>query len=137
MSPDRHSTHAGRDILPDIRPDVPPDSSPDIPAAVLTSARALSSRRWRVAAGLTLAMVAVYFGFILLVAFRPSALATALGDGLSLGIVLGALVIVAAWLLTLVYVRWANTQYDPALAALRAQVAATHRRNDSREEFGS
>lgn len=95
----------------------------DVPPAVLSSARALSARRWRVAASLTLAMVAVYFGFILLVAFQPATLATALGDGLSLGIVLGALVIVAAWLLTLVYVRWANRQYDPALAALRAQVA--------------
>lgn len=124
MSSDRHSAHrhsahtsqtGARDIPQDI---------PDVPPAVLSSARALSARRWRVAASLTLAMVAVYFGFILLVAFRPATLATALGDGLSLGIVLGALVIVAAWLLTLLYVRWANSQYDPALAALRAQVAA-------------
>jgi len=107
MSSDRHSDRAVQLI----------------PPAVLTSARALSARRWRVAASLTLAMVTVYFGFILLVAFRPATLATALGDGLSLGIVLGALVILAAWLLTLVYVRWANTHYDPALAALRTQVA--------------
>ena len=69
-------------------------------------------------------MVGVYFGFILLVAFRPSLLAQLVSEGLSLGIVLGAFVIVAAWVLTLVYVRWANAEYDPALAALRAQVAA-------------
>ena len=31
--------------------------------------------------------------------------------GLSLGVLLGALVIVASWLLTWVYVRWANTHY--------------------------
>jgi uncharacterized membrane protein (DUF485 family) len=129
MSPDRHSASARQDLARDM--------SRDVPAAVLTSARALSSRRWRVAAGLTLAMVAVYFGFILLVAFRPASLATALGDGLSLGIVLGALVIVAAWLLTLVYVRWANTQYDPALAALRAELASARRESNSGEEFGS
>jgi uncharacterized membrane protein (DUF485 family) len=36
------------------------------------------------------------------------------------GIVLGALVIVAAWVLTWVYVRWTRRHYDPALAALRA-----------------
>lgn len=131
MSSDRHSAHRHSDRNSqtgprDIPRDIPPDVPAAVPPAVLSSARALSARRWRVAASLTLAMVAVYFGFILLVAFQPATLATALGDGLSLGIVLGALVIVAAWLLTLVYVRWANTQYDPALAALRAQVAAHH-----------
>jgi uncharacterized membrane protein (DUF485 family) len=36
--------------------------------------------------------------------------------GLSLGILLGALVIVAAWTLTFVYVSWANRVYDPALS---------------------
>jgi uncharacterized membrane protein (DUF485 family) len=39
--------------------------------------------------------------------------------GLSLGVLLGALVIVASWLLTWVYVRWANTHYDAGLDALR------------------
>jgi uncharacterized membrane protein (DUF485 family) len=38
--------------------------------------------------------------------------------GLTLGILLGAGVIVAAWLLTLVYVRWANRVYDPELRRL-------------------
>ena len=70
-------------------------------------------------------MVVVYFGFIALVAFRPALLGTLVSDGLSLGIVLGALVIVAAWLLTFTYVSWANRVYDPALAALRRQRANT------------
>ena len=34
-------------------------------------------------------------------------------------ILAGAFVIVAAWALTWVYVRWANHRYDPALHALR------------------
>ena len=68
---------------------------------------------------LTAGMVVVYFGFILLVAFQPALLATPLGDGLSVGILLGALVIVSAWGLTWTYVRWANRVYDPALARLR------------------
>ena len=38
--------------------------------------------------------------------------------GLTLGILLGALVIVASWILTWVYVRWAATHYDPAIRAL-------------------
>lgn len=79
----------------------------------------LARRRWLVAATLTALMVLVYFGFIGLVAYRPDILAHLLGPGLTLGIVLGAAVIVAAWLLTLVYVWWANRVYDPALARLR------------------
>ena len=39
--------------------------------------------------------------------------------GLSIGILLGALVIVTAWLLIWIYVRWANEHYDAALEALR------------------
>lgn len=80
---------------------------------------ALARRRWVIAATLTALMVIVYFGFIGLVAYRPQLLATELKPGLTLGILLGALVIIAAWLLTLVYVRWANSVYDPALRQLR------------------
>jgi uncharacterized membrane protein (DUF485 family) len=63
-------------------------------------------------------MSALYFGFILLIAYAPSLLARRLLPGLSLGILIGALVIVASWVLTWVYVRWANTHYDEALAKL-------------------
>ena len=89
-------------------------------AAQIAATRTLARTRWRVAAVLTLLMVGIYFGFILLVAYRPALLGGLVSDGLSLGIVLGALVILSAWVLTLVYVQWANRVYDPALAALRA-----------------
>ena len=78
----------------------------------------VAEARWRVAIALTVAMIALYFGFILLIAYAPSLLARRLLPGLSLGILLGALVIVASWVLTWVYVRWANTHYDSALANL-------------------
>lgn len=81
--------------------------------------RALTSRRGRVAAVLTAAMMIIYFGFIILVAFRPELLATLIVPGLSLGILMGALVIVSAWLLTFIYVRWANTVYDDEVNRLR------------------
>lgn len=77
--------------------------------------------RTRVAFALTLAVFLVYFGFIAAVAFARDTLGALVAPGLSLGILLGALVIVAAWLLTWVYVRWANTVYDPALEALRTR----------------
>ena len=81
--------------------------------------RALAQRRWRVALSLTTLMVVVYFGFILLIAFQRPLMGLLLTPGLSLGILLGALVIVAAWILTLIYVRWANQSYDPELKRLR------------------
>lgn len=93
--------------------------APPSPAAAAAT-RALAIRRWRFAATLTVLMVCVYFGFIALVAYEPKFLATQVQDGLSIGIILGALVIVAAWVLTYVYVRWANSTYDDALASLRA-----------------
>ncbi len=94
-----------------------------LPTAV-EATRALAARRWRIAATLTACMVGVYFGFIVLVAYQPALLASLLHEGLSLGILLGALVIVAAWVLTYTYVSWANRVYDPALSALRAHHAA-------------
>lgn len=80
--------------------------------------RRLDAARWRVALLLTGAMVLLYFGFITLVAFGRPILAVQVVPGLSLGILLGALVIVASWGLTWVYVHWANTHYDPEVAAL-------------------
>ena len=82
----------------------------------------LARRRWRVAITLTMAMVALYFGFILLVAFNKPLLARQIVPGLSLGILFGALVIVLSWVTTWIYVRWANRHYDPALLRLREQL---------------
>ena len=84
-----------------------------------SSLDAVAAARWRIALSLTIAMMVVYFGFILLVAFNKPLLGTLVADGLSLGMLLGALVIVAAWVLIWIYVRWANTHYDAALRGMR------------------
>ena len=83
-----------------------------------TRLRELAQQRWRLAIALTAAMIMVYFGFILLIAYNKPLLATRIAPGLSLGILLGALVIVLSWLLTWVYVRWANDHYDRELREL-------------------
>lgn len=67
---------------------------------------------------LTVAMITVYFGFILSIAFNKELMGTLLRPGLSVGILLGALVIVASWVLTWIYVRWANTHYDHQIREL-------------------
>ena len=79
----------------------------------------LHRRRWRIAIGLTMAMIALYFGFILLVAFNKPLLGRLISPGLSFGVLLGAMVIVISWILTWIYVRWANEHYDKALHDLR------------------
>jgi uncharacterized membrane protein (DUF485 family) len=86
---------------------------------------AIAAKRWRIALTLSALMLVIYFGFILLVAFDKPFLSILLSQGLSLGILLGALVIVSAWVLSLVYVSWANRRYDEAVA--RATTGATAR----------
>jgi uncharacterized membrane protein (DUF485 family) len=81
----------------------------------------VSAARWRVAITLTIAMVVVYIGFILLVAFDKALLASTVRPGLSVGILLGILVIVTAWGLIAAYVVWANRHYDHVLADLRGR----------------
>jgi uncharacterized membrane protein (DUF485 family) len=83
--------------------------------------KALDDARWRIAIALTVAMMVLYFGFILLVAYAKPFLARLVVPGLSLGMLLGALVIVAAWVLIWIYVRWANTHYDAAIHAFRGR----------------
>ncbi len=84
----------------------------------------LSRKRWTVAITLTGAMLLVYFGFVLLIAYDKPLLGRILTPGLSLGILLGAIVILFASGLTGIYVRWANGSYDTELDALRARADA-------------
>jgi len=80
----------------------------------------LSRQRWRIAIALSVVVVLVYFGFVLLIAFDKALVGQLLAPGLSLGILLGALVIVAAWILTWYYVRWANAHLDRRVSEIRA-----------------
>ncbi len=75
----------------------------------------LAKARARIATILTIAMIVLYFGFVTLIAYNKPLLARLVAPGLSLGILLGVLVIVGSWLLTWVYVYWANKHYDTAV----------------------
>ena len=62
---------------------------------------------------LTLAMMIVYYGFIVLVAFDKEFLAQRLGSGvMTLGIPVGFGVIVFTIVITAIYVRRANSEFD-------------------------
>ena len=73
----------------------------------------LKTKRSRFGWWLTLAMMVVYYGFILLVAFDKPFLATRLGEGVTtIGIPLGFGIIVFTIVITGIYVHRANRQYD-------------------------
>ncbi len=108
-----------------------PDSTraaPDSARAVAESIHRIAARRWEVALTLSVLMLVIYIGFILLVAFGKSWLSIILTEGLSLGILLGALTIVSCWVLSLIYVIWANNRYDEAIARAIADTASPPRR---------
>ncbi|WP_153145336.1 DUF485 domain-containing protein [Dechloromonas sp. H13] len=69
---------------------------------------------------MTTLMMVVYFGYILLIAFNKEWLATKLGAGMvtSIGIPMGLGVIVFTIVLTVIYVRRANTEFDTEAAAV-------------------
>lgn len=81
----------------------------------------LAAERWRFSLSLTVAMMVVYFGFILLIAYNKPLLGTIIAPGLSLGILLGALVIVTAWVLIYIYVRWTNNYFDKKISNIRTE----------------
>jgi len=68
---------------------------------------------------LTLLMLVVYFGYIALIAFNKPFLAQPIGNGVTtLGIPIGLGVIVFTILITAVYVRRANREYDDLTAQI-------------------
>jgi uncharacterized membrane protein (DUF485 family) len=103
--------------------DIPAVTDPELERIAATHQEdldALAARRFKVGAMLTVAMLVVYFGFILLIAFAKESLGELITDGLSWGMVLGVLVILVTWALTWIYVAWANRKYEPEVQRLKA-----------------
>ena len=82
----------------------------------------LVRERGRFAATLALLVIAVFFAFVLLVAFVPGVIALRLveGSNLTLGVALGFSQFVCFCLLTWVYVRRANSDFDTRNAQIVA-----------------
>lgn len=59
-------------------------------------------------------MLVIYYGFILVIAFSPATLGTPLSAGsvTTVGIPVGVLIILSAFVITGIYVRRANTEFD-------------------------
>jgi len=83
----------------------------------------LRAKRSRFGWWLTLAMMVVYYGFILLVAFDKEFLAQRMGAGvMTIGIPIGFGVIVFTVVITAIYVKRANREFDDLTAAVAKAV---------------
>jgi uncharacterized membrane protein (DUF485 family) len=83
----------------------------------------LKSKRSSFGWWLTAAMMIVYYGFILLVAFNKPFLASRLGEGvMTMGMPVGLGVIVFTVVITAIYVRRANSEFDALAEELNKAV---------------
>ena len=82
---------------------------------------AFARRKTAVSLTLTVVTMVVYFGFVGLLAFSPSTLGASVGSATA-GIPIGICVIFLAWLVTGLYVRWANSTYDAQVEELKKKV---------------
>jgi uncharacterized membrane protein (DUF485 family) len=87
-------------------------SEPSSESASTLRLKDLAKRRTRMTLALAALMATAYFGFIALVAFARPQAKTLLGGRVSVGIVVGASVIILAPVLVAIYVRWANRLSD-------------------------
>ena len=81
--------------------------------------RDLVRRKQKLSLTLTSLVFVIYFGYMGLMAFAPAALGARVG-ATTLGIPIGIGIILFAWILTGVYVKWANGAYDTMVARVRA-----------------
>lgn len=74
----------------------------------------LVAKRTRFAAILAGIVLVVFYGFILLVAFAPELIGKRLfeGSNWTFGIIAGLVQFIVFWILTLIYVRRANGEFD-------------------------
>jgi uncharacterized membrane protein (DUF485 family) len=64
-------------------------------------------------------MLFVYLGFLLVVAYKKETLKMPVGESLNLAIIVGIGIIIFSWLITGVYVYWANNYYDAAVKEIK------------------
>jgi uncharacterized membrane protein (DUF485 family) len=74
----------------------------------------LVRRKQRLTWSLTLAMLVIYYGFVLLVAFAPGVLGQPLNGGVtSVGMLVGVVIVILSFALTGIYVQRTNKALDP------------------------
>ncbi len=84
----------------------------------------LVRKKDRISSILTALELVLYFGFIALIAYNKAYLAEKIsaGSSITIGIPIAVGVILISWILTGVYVFWANGKYDPMVKAVKEKM---------------
>ncbi len=84
--------------------------------------KSLSSQKNAISIILTILELVLYFGFIALIAFNKPFLATKISGAINIGIPIAVGTIILSWVLTGIYIRWANAKYDVLVKKVREKV---------------
>jgi uncharacterized membrane protein (DUF485 family) len=97
----------------------------------------LITTRGRFAWTLAITVLAIFYSFVMLVAFKPGVLGLPVADGsaLTIGVALGLFMFVFFWLLTALYVRRANGEFDALTAEIVAEARADEAAASARREI--
>jgi len=84
----------------------------------------LSRQKFIISTILTIAELALYFGFIGLIAFNKPFLGLKLSEGsaITIGIPIAVGTIVFSWIFTGIYIWWANNKYDVLVNKVKEKV---------------
>ncbi|MCX7913135.1 MAG: DUF485 domain-containing protein [Thermodesulfovibrionales bacterium] len=83
--------------------------------------RALKNNKWKVSIILGSLVMILYFGFVLLMAYNKPLFANKI-FGIYVGIPIGIFVLVSTILITVVYVIWANNNYDVLVEKVKDKI---------------
>jgi uncharacterized membrane protein (DUF485 family) len=86
--------------------------------------KSLSSQKNTISIILTILELVLYFGFIALIAFNKPYLAQKLSEGgaATKGIPIAVGTIILSWVLTGIYIWWANKKYDVLVKKVREKI---------------
>ncbi len=81
--------------------------------------KSLSGQKNTVSLVLAVLELVIYFGFVALIAFNKPFLSAKLSGAITIGIPVAVGAILLSWLLTGVYILWANNKYDVLIKKVR------------------
>jgi uncharacterized membrane protein (DUF485 family) len=82
----------------------------------------LVARKNTISLILTVAELTLYFGFIGLIAFNKPFLGTKISGSITIGIPIAVGTILISWILTGIYIWWANNKYDAMVQQIKDKV---------------
>jgi uncharacterized membrane protein (DUF485 family) len=80
-------------------------------------------QRWKVSLSLTAIMFFSYIGFLYLLAYNKASLKPYVTGKFTMGLLLALGLIVLAWVLTGIYVYWANNYYNPEVDRIKNKLS--------------